>query len=288
MSYWLGKTIVITGAGSGIGKALALELARRQAKLIVTDIELDAVRATAKACGAHAEALQLDVRDAQAVSRCCEDVVKQHGRLDFIFNNAGLGIVGEAHEIPLISWDRIIDVNIRGVVHGILAAYPIMVKQRSGHIVNTASLAGFGPVPLFSAYAMTKHAIVGLTKSLRLEAEIYNVRVSALCPSAIETPLLDRTEISGLPPMDWLPDVRRFLTRLAGPPYSVDRFVAEALAALERNEELIVIPGRARLARALGQYIPSAVTLVTRKVLAEERSQRPGVGTAKPQKDKKG
>lgn len=288
MSYWQGKTVVITGAASGIGKSLALELAQRQARLIVTDIELDAVRATAKACGAHAEALQLDVRDAQAVLRCCEDVVKRHGRLDFIFNNAGLGVGGEAHEIPLISWDRIIDVNIRGVVHGILAAYPIMVKQRSGHIINTASLAGFGPVPLLSPYAMTKHAIVGLTQSLRLEAEIYNVRVSALCPAAIETPLLDRTEIPGLPPMVWLPNVRRFLTRLAGPPYSVESFVAEALAALERNEELIVIPGRARLARALGQYIPSAVTLVTRKVLAEERSQRPGVGTAKPQKDKKG
>jgi NAD(P)-dependent dehydrogenase (short-subunit alcohol dehydrogenase family) len=275
MSHWQGKTAVITGAGSGIGKGIALALARQKARLIVTDIELDAVKATAQECGGQAEALQLDVRDAAAVSLCCDQVVKQHGRLDFMFNNAGLGIGGEVFEIPLVAWDRIIDVNIRGVVHGIHAAYPIMVKQRSGHIINTASLAGFGCVPLLSPYAMTKHAIVGLTKSLRLEAEAYGVRVSALCPSAIETPLLDRTEISGLPPMKWVPDARRFLTRLAGPPYPLERFVEESLAALERNEELIVVPGRARIARRLGQYMPETVTRITRKVLAAERAQRP-------------
>ncbi|WP_141735060.1 SDR family oxidoreductase [Oligoflexus tunisiensis] len=275
MSHWQGKTVVITGAGSGIGRGIALALARQQARLIVTDIDLDAVKATAKDCGGSAEALPLDVRDAAAVSRCCADVVKRHGRLDFMFNNAGLGIAGEVHEIPLVSWDRIIDVNIRGVVHGIHAAYPIMVKQGSGHIINTASLAGLGSVPLFAPYAMTKHAIVGLTRSLRLEAEVHGVRVSALCPAAIETPLLDKTEISGLPSMAWMPDARRFLTRLGGPPYPLDRFVIETLAAIEKNEELIIVPGRARIAQRLGQYIPGALTRIIRKVLAEERAQRP-------------
>jgi NAD(P)-dependent dehydrogenase (short-subunit alcohol dehydrogenase family) len=274
MSYWQGKTVVITGAGSGIGKGLALELARRQARIIATDIQLDAVRETARACGPQAEALALDVCDARAVAACCEDVVKRHGRLDFIFNNAGIGIYGEVYEIPLESWNRIIDINIRGVIHGIQAAYPIMVKQRSGHIINTASLAGLGAVPLFTPYCMTKHAVVGLTKSLRLEAETYGVRVSALCPAAIETPLLDRTENAGLPTLNWRPNVRRFLGQLGGPPYPAERFILEALAALERNQDIIVLPQRARIANKLGLYLPSLVAKITRKAVAQERADR--------------
>lgn len=275
MNYWQGKSVVITGAASGIGKGLALELAKRQAKIIATDIQGDAVRETAKACGGQAEAIVLDVCDARAVTECCEDIARRHGRLDFMFNNAGIGIYGEAYEIPLESWNRIIDINIRGVIHGIHAAYPIMVKQRSGHIINTASLAGLGAVPLFTPYAMTKHAVVGLTKSLRLEAELYGVRVSALCPSAIDTPLLDRTEYADLPKMSWRPNVRRFLGKLGGPAYPTDRFILEALTAIEQNQDIIVLPQRARLAQFLGLFLPSLVTRLTREALAQERTDRP-------------
>lgn len=274
MSTWQGKTVIITGAGSGIGKGLALELARRQALVIATDIDLAAVRDTAKACGNKAEALALDVCDAGAVASICQDVAKRHGRLDFMFNNAGIGIYGEAYEIPLESWNRIIDINIRGVIHGIQGAYPIMIKQRSGHIINTASLAGLGAVPLFTPYSMTKHAVVGLTRSLRFEAETYGVRVSALCPAAIETPLLDRTENAGLPTLDWRPNVRRFLGQLGGPPYPADRFVEEALAAIEKNEDIIVLPKRAQIANKLGMYWPSLAAKITRKAVAQERADR--------------
>jgi NAD(P)-dependent dehydrogenase (short-subunit alcohol dehydrogenase family) len=274
MSYWQGKTVIITGAGSGIGKGLALELARRQARIVATDIQLDAVRETAKACGGQTEAIRLDVCDAHAMAVTCEDIAKRHGRIDFMFNNAGIGIYGEVHEIPLESWNRIIDVNIRGVIHGIQAVYPIMTKQRSGHIINTASLAGLGAVPLFTPYAMTKHAVVGLTKSLRLEAETLGVRVSALCPAAIETPLLDRTENEGLPTLNWRPDVRRFLGKLGGPPYPTDLFVLEALRALEENQDIIVLPKRARIGNLVGLYLPALVKNITRKALAEERAAR--------------
>jgi NAD(P)-dependent dehydrogenase (short-subunit alcohol dehydrogenase family) len=274
MSYWRGKTVVITGAASGIGKGLALELARREARIIATDIELDAVRETAKSCGHGAEAIALDVCDATLMMNCCEDIVKRHGRIDIMFNNAGIGIYGEVHEIPLESWNRIIDINIRGVIHGIRAVYPHMVKQGSGHIINTASLAGLGAVPLFTPYAMTKHAIVGLTKSLRLEAETFGVRVSALCPSAIDTPLLDRTEIPGLPRMSWRPDVRRFLTKLGGPPYPTERFIQEALVAIEENQDIIVLPKRAWIGSRLGIFLPSLVANITRKALAQERADR--------------
>ena len=274
MSYWQGKTAIVTGAASGIGKGLALELAKRQAKVVATDIEWDALLEVVKACGNQAEAMKLDVCDAQAVKACCEEVARRHGRLDFMFNNAGISIYGEAQEIPLESWDRIIDINIRGVVHGIHAAYPIMLKQRTGHIINTASLAGLGPLPLFIPYSMTKHAIVGLSRSLRMEAELYGVRVSALCPSAIETPLLDRTGYADLPKMGWRPNVRRYLGKLGAPVYPIDRFILEALTAIEENQDIIVLPQRSRLALKLGLFLPALVTKLTRDALAVERADR--------------
>ncbi len=191
MVNWKGATAIVTGGGSGIGKALSLAMAKRGAHVLVTDINAEAAAQVAAACGADASAQTLDVRDAAAVQACVDGFVSTHGKLDYFFNNAGMGVAGEVYEIALEAWDRVIDINIRGVVHGVAAAYPIMVKQKSGHIINTASLAGLGPAPLLTPYAMTKHAVVGLSTSLRIEGKAHNVKVSVLCPSAIETPLLD-------------------------------------------------------------------------------------------------
>jgi len=102
-------------------------------------------------------------------------------------NNAGIGVGGEASELTLAHWERVIDVNLRGVIHGVHAAYPVMIAQRSGHIVNTASLAGLMPSPWLTPYAMTKHAVVGLTLSLRAKAAAHGVRVTAVCPGVVDT-----------------------------------------------------------------------------------------------------
>ena len=164
MTHWQDKVVFITGAGSGIGRALAVALAQRGAKLTVTDINGDAASQTAQACGGHARKLALDVRDAAAVAAAVDEAAEAGGRLDVIFNNAGIGIAGETHELDVAHFDRILDINVRGVVHGVMAAYPRMVAQGFGQIVNTASLAGLGPAPFFTPYAMTKHAVVGLTR----------------------------------------------------------------------------------------------------------------------------
>jgi short-subunit dehydrogenase len=135
------------------------------------------------------------------------------------------------------------------VVNGIVAAYPLM----------------------------TKHAVVGLSTSLRLEAEHYGVRVSVLCPSAIETPLLDAGNPSDLQAPSWRPNTRRYLARLAGgrPAYPVDKLAADTLEAMERNVGVIIIPGHSRTGALLNRLLPGVVEKGIRRVLAAERSARP-------------
>ena len=273
MKNWKNATAIITGGGSGIGRALARAMSARGTQVLVTDINQQAAERVATECGSLASAALLDVRDADHVSAVVEKFARDSGRLDYIFNNAGIGVAGETDEIPLQAWQHIIDINLRGVLHGVLAAYPLMVKQGSGHIINTASLAGLGPAPLLAPYAMTKHAVVGLSTSLRLEGAARGVRVSVLCPSAIETPLLD----SGNPAdvlIAWAPDVRRFLSALTGPPYPVEKCAEQTLDAIDDNKSIIVLPGRARLAWRLGRLFPNLVEKPILGAVAAERANR--------------
>jgi NAD(P)-dependent dehydrogenase (short-subunit alcohol dehydrogenase family) len=186
---------IVTGAASGIGFALAAELLRLGARVALADID-DAALATAvarlDADPSRIYAAPLDVTSEAAVRAFVADVLGRWGRLDFLFNNAGIGIGGEVQHLTAEHWARVIAVNLWGVVHGVLAAYPVMVRQRAGHIVNTASIAGLVNFPTATPYATTKHAVVGLSLSLRAEAEHYGVRVSVLCPGVIATRIFER------------------------------------------------------------------------------------------------
>ncbi len=273
-SIWNEAVAIVTGGGSGIGKALAKAMSLRGTNVIITDIDLEKAEAVAKECGIKATAIQVDVRDEHRVKKIVEQSFEKYGRLDFIFNNAGIGVAGEAFEIPTALWDRIIDINLKGVLNGVLAAYPIMVKQGYGYIVNTASLAGLGPAALMAPYAMTKHAVVGLTHSLRVEAAPLGVQVNVLCPSAIETPILDSMNPADLPAVPWTPDARRYLSNLAAPPYPVNKMAEEVLRAIEKNKATIVLPGRARLAWVLGRIFPGLVEKLAAKALLIERNSR--------------
>jgi NAD(P)-dependent dehydrogenase (short-subunit alcohol dehydrogenase family) len=274
VSTWKDKTAVVTGAGSGIGRALALAMSRRGVRMVITDINGESARSVAEECGASARARQMDVRDATAVQAVIDEAVRANGTIDFLFNNAGLGLGGETDEIPLSAWNTMIDVNIRGVVHGIKAAYPHMVRQQSGHIVNTASLAGLGGVPLLAPYSMSKHAVVGLSTSLRHEARARGVRVSVLCPGGIETPLIDSKMFDGQKYEGWLPNVRRYLEALAGPIYPVDKLAEEALSAVERNRGIIVLPARARSLWRMTRWFPGLADKTYPAAVAAERAER--------------
>lgn len=274
MNIFSPKTVFITGGGSGIGRSLATLLASRGEIVCVADVNLEAAQKSAAECEGNAVAVYADVSDAAQLKSCIEAFTAEHGRLDYIFNIAGIGIGGETDEIPLLAWRHIVDINVFGVLHGVMAAYPIMLKQGYGHIINCASLAGLGPAPLLAPYALSKHAVVGLSTSLRIEAAARGVKVSVLCPSAVETPILEsqNPEVFGI---KWKPDLRRFLTALAGPPYPVEKFAAEALTAVEKNKGVIVLTWRARLAWQLGRLSPALVEKVCHAAIKVERNSRP-------------
>jgi NAD(P)-dependent dehydrogenase (short-subunit alcohol dehydrogenase family) len=271
---WKNAIAFITGGGSGIGRALSLELARRGARVTVTDVNGETAATVAAEAGPGASSRALDVRDAEAVREAIVETAKRGERLDLLINNAGVGVTGEAHEIPLPHWDHVLDINVRGVVHGIVAGYPIMVRQGSGHILNVASLAGLGPCPLFTPYSMTKHAVVGLSTNLRIEAAAHGVQISVLCPAAVETPLLDSESPRDLPTVPWGPNKRRLLEELAGPPYPVDALAREALDAAARNEAIIVLPSRARFLWRVGRLFPALSERFGGAAIAKERATR--------------
>ena len=126
------------------------------------------------------------------------DLIEQeHGALDLLFNNAGIGVGGEAHNFTLEDWNLMVDVNIRGVLHGVAAAYPRMVARRAGAIVNIASLAGLVPTPGMAGYGMSKHAVVGLTTSMRAEASAHGVGMSVVCPGFIESNIYASSKMVG-------------------------------------------------------------------------------------------
>jgi NAD(P)-dependent dehydrogenase (short-subunit alcohol dehydrogenase family) len=249
-THFQGKVAIVTGAASGIGNALSNALARRGAVVVLADIDEAGVKAAADAltgAGALVSGVALDVADADAVASLVERTAEEHGHLDFMFNNAGIGIVGPVRELTLAHWNRAIDVNLRGVVHGVVAAYPVMIRQGHGHIVNTASLAGLLPSPMLTPYGMTKHGVVGLSESLRMEGADLGVRVSVVCPGVIDTPLLDKGNPPDLPPVTAMPSARRLLTKMIGGPYPAASLAGDVLDGVARNRPIIVTPRHARI-----------------------------------------
>jgi NAD(P)-dependent dehydrogenase (short-subunit alcohol dehydrogenase family) len=266
-----GRVAIVTGAASGIGRALSVGLCRRGDTVILADLDADRLMAVAKELGALPGAaipVELDVRDAAAVDRVVDRAFTEYGGLDLLFNNAGIAIGGRLEELTLPHWDRIIDVNLRGVVHGVQAAYPRMLARGRGHIINTASTAGLVPSPLLTPYATTKHAVVGLTLSLRPEAAARGVRVSVVCPGVVETPILDRAMPEDLPQPPSAMNGRAFVTHVAGRPYPAEWFARDVLRGVERNLAVIIAPRPAWLLWMMQRLLPGLVQWYGRRTVA--------------------
>ena len=252
---------IVTGAASGIGKALATELVDRGATVVVSDIAAEGSASVAdqlarRAGAARAIAATLDVTDADAVSDLVGRTEAEHGGIDLLFNNAGIGVGGEVRELSAAHWQRVIEVNLWSVINGVNAAYPLMIARGRGHIVNTASLSGLLPSPMLVPYSTTKHAVVGLSVGLRMEAAAHGVKVSVVCPGVIDTPLLDKANPDDLPVVSSMPNIRAMLTSLVGPPYPVASLASDVLNGVALNRPIIVTPFHARRAWALYRISP--------------------------------
>jgi NAD(P)-dependent dehydrogenase (short-subunit alcohol dehydrogenase family) len=244
----MSQVVLISGGASGIGAALATAHIMAGDTVVVADLH-----------PRDPSHVLLDVRDRQAFARVAQDVAEQHGRIDVFYDNAGIGVAGGIEELTPAHWDSAIDVNLRGMVHGVEAVYPIMRAQGHGHIVITASLAGLIPVPLLGPYTVTKHAVVALARVLRLEAASSGVRVSALCPAFVNTPLLDNIN-PGSPPTRANRVGVALVRRVQGKPLQPEQVAAIVLAALPRNPEIILAPRLlGRLALMAERLVPGVV-----------------------------
>ena len=273
-----GRVAFVTGGASGIGRAICGALVARGANVVVADINASGAAALARELGERgpgsATSLSLDVADAHGFEQAIGAVHAERGRLDLLFNNAGIGVGGPIEELALEHWERTLDVNVRGVVHGVRAAYPLMVEQGYGHIVNTASLAGLIAFPLGVPYAMTKHAVVGLSVSLRVEARAHGVRVSAVCPGVIDTPILDTEGPADLPRTRLAGRGREMMLHgNRGPAYPPERLAEDVLRGVERNRAIIVAPSRARTAWLVQRIAPRLLERMLARELDWTREQ---------------
>lgn len=267
-----GTTAIVTGGAAGMGEALCLELGRRGARVIVADQDGDGARRVAaaiSAAGGQAQATTVDVTQAGQVQQLVDDTVGSSGRLDYLFNNAGVGFAGDARDATLAQWRRVIDVNLMGVVHGTVAAYPVMAKQGSGHIVNTASGAGIVPMAPFTPYCAAKFGVVGLSTALRQEAAALGVRVSVVCPGGVATSIFKSAIVANLPR-------ERFFTSV---PFKHLTPQVAALAILDgvaRNQRYIVFPLQVRLMWWLHRLSPALSDRLAARQASAWRAMRGG------------
>jgi NADP-dependent 3-hydroxy acid dehydrogenase YdfG len=189
-----GKTVVITGASSGLGEATARHLSNLGATVVLGARRLDRIEKLAhelQASQAQALAVQTDVTQSEQVKHLVQKAVEVYGRIDVMINNAGLMPHSPLDRLKVADWDRMIDVNIKGVLYGIAAALPYMQRQKAGHIINVSSVAGHKVRPGSAVYAATKHAVRAISEGLRMEVKPYNIRTTVISPGAIATELPD-------------------------------------------------------------------------------------------------
>ncbi|MGW0157986.1 SDR family oxidoreductase [Mycobacterium sp. NPDC003323] len=237
-----GKRVLLTGAASGIGRALALDLAAQGSELFLTDRDAEGLATTvadAQALGAVVRAYRaFDITDFEAVSAFATDVHTAHGALDIVMNIAGISAWGTVSTLTHEHWKSMIDVNLMGPIHVIETFVPPMVAAgRGGHLVNVSSAAGIVALPWHAAYSASKYGLRGLSEVLRFDLARHRIGVSVVVPGAVKTGLVQTVQIAGVDRED--PRVAKWVDRFAGHAISPERAAEKILAGVRRNRFLI-------------------------------------------------
>lgn len=226
---------VVTGAGSGLGRALSLALAKRGSKVLLADIDLTSAEETAQAviaAGGRAVAQKCDVAKIEEIEKLAELADAEFGGSDLIANNAGVGVGGPIGDVSLRDWEWIMNINLWGVIYGCHVFAPRFKRQRSGHILNIASAAGLLCAPDMAPYNVTKAGVVALSETLCAELRPFSVGVSVVCPTFFKTQIADKSRFTG--PSSRLTEVAK--QAMERSPVQADDVASSALAACEKNE----------------------------------------------------
>jgi NAD(P)-dependent dehydrogenase (short-subunit alcohol dehydrogenase family) len=249
-----GARVVITGAGSGIGKATALHCATRGAHVVCVDVDGASADATAEACGDGATAWTCDVADAAAVTELAAAIERDEGPVDVLVNNAGVGVAGSFLDYGTEDWDWLIGINLNGVAYGCRAFGPAMVARGRGHVVNVASAAAYLSSRDMAAYCASKAAVVALSKCLRGDWHDSGVGVSAICPGVIATPIAGNTRYAG-----GLAAKRDGFVRAMKRGHSPEIVAKAIVRAVEKDQSVVPVGFESELAYRVLPFVPGRV-----------------------------
>jgi NAD(P)-dependent dehydrogenase (short-subunit alcohol dehydrogenase family) len=269
MPTYSNTRVLITGAGSGLGKALALHFSRKGWRVAVADINLASAQQTVAEIGANVLALHIDVTSDESWSQTIAQLQQEWGGVDVLINNAGVASAGTVEDSPIDQWQWIININLLGCVRGSRAVIPLMKAQNSGHIVNIASFAGIANPPAMASYNATKAAVISLSETLRFEL-FPNIGVSVACPSFFKTALMKTSGEQAQGGHSTAPQMERIVGRLMdSATITSEQVAADIYDAVMKNRFLVITHPDARQRYHFKRITPELYFKMAQKVTAK-------------------